>query len=192
MTIGYARTSTADQSANLQLDALNAAHCERIFTDVASGAKASRPELDAMLAQLRSGDIVVVWKLDRLGRSLRNLIDMVEGFKDKGVGFRSITESIDTTTPGGQLFFHIFGAFAEYERNLIRERTKEGLAAARSRGRIGGRPKGLTKKAEQTSRIAESLWKEGKLLPMEICEQLTISKSTLYRYLAARGITMTK
>lgn len=193
MTIGYARISTAEQSKDLQTDALTAAGCERIFSDVASGSKASRPQLDAMLAQLRPGDTVTVWRLDRLGRSLRHLIELVEGFKAQGVHFRSLTEQIDTSTPQGQLFFHLFGAFAEYERNLIRERTNEGLSAARARGRVGGRPKGLSKTNELKSHTAASLYQAGKLSVEEICTQLGIkSKATLYRYLRERGVQIGK
>lgn len=188
MVIGYARISRHEQSFDLQDDALKAAGCERIYRDQMSGAKEQRKGLDEMLQQIRDGDLVVVWRLDRLGRSLKHLIGLVEQFEKLGVQFRSIQEGMDTSTPTGKMIFQVFGAVAEFERNLIRERTNAGLAAARSRGRIGGRPKGLSKKAEQTSRIAESLWNEGKLLPLEICEQLSISKSTLYRYLKARGV----
>jgi DNA invertase Pin-like site-specific DNA recombinase len=138
--IGYARVSTTDQKAELQVDALTAAGCDRVFTDKASGSLASRLQLDRMLDQLRPGDVVVVWRLDRLGRSLKNLIAMVEDLAERGVGFRSLTESIDTTTANGKLFFSIMGALAEFERELIRERTLAGLEAARARGRVGGRP----------------------------------------------------
>jgi len=140
MAFGYARVSTNDQDEALQLDALNAAGCDRIFTDKASGASASRPALDDMLGQLRPGDTVVVWRLDRLGRSLRHLIDLFSGFEDQGVAVRSLTEAIDTSTPVGRMTFHIFGALAEMERGVIRERTNAGLTAARARGRVGGRP----------------------------------------------------
>lgn len=191
MTIGYTRISTADQSHDLQLDALHAAGCERIFSDTASGAKTARPQLDALLAQVRKYDVVIVWRLDRLGRNLKHLIEIIEDFKAKGVAFRSITENIDTDTPTGTLFFQLFGAFAEYERNLIRERTNAGLAAARSRGKQGGRPKGLSKEATTKSHAAASLYQERKLTVDEICQQLSIkSKATLYRYLRARGITI--
>lgn len=193
MTIGYARTSTADQNPALQLNALRAAGCERIFSDTASGAKSSRPQLDAMLAQLRPGDVVTVWKLDRLGRSLKHLIELIEHFKTQGVAFRSISESIDTTTAAGMAFFQMFGVFAEFERNLIRERTNAGLEAARTRGRKGGRPTGLTKEAEIKSHAAASLYKEGQLSVEEICRQLSIkSKATFYRYLRARGVQIGK
>jgi DNA invertase Pin-like site-specific DNA recombinase len=136
--VGYARVSTHDQHLNLQLDALNAAGCERIFTDTIGGSSTQRPGLDEALTYLRSGDSLVVWRLDRLGRSLRHLIGTVGQLQSNGVGFRSLQESIDTATPGGKLVFHVFGALAEFERDLIRERTQAGLAAARARGRRGG------------------------------------------------------
>src|ERR1700736_1552969 len=142
--LGYARVSTTDQNPDLQLDALRSASCFRIFVDPASGALDERQELTKALDQLRPGDTLVVWKLDRLGRSLRHLIDTVAELQRRGVGFRSLQESIDTTTPGGKLIFHIFGALAEFERDLIRERTVAGLAAARARGRTGGRPPIMT------------------------------------------------
>src|SRR5450759_4419502 len=142
--IGYARVSTDDQSAHLQIDALKAAGCVKVFKETASGSLAHRPQLDKMLDHLRSGDVVVVWRLDRLGRSLKNLIALVEELAEKGVGFRSLTESIDTTTTGGKLIFHIFAALGEFARELIRERTNAGLAAARARGRVGGRPPVMT------------------------------------------------
>jgi DNA invertase Pin-like site-specific DNA recombinase len=142
--IGYARVSTIEQNPGLQLDALHAAGCARVFTEEASGAAAERPELARALDHLRAGDALVVWKLDRLGRSLRHLIDTVRALEDRGVGFRSLQEQVDTTTPGGRLVFHVFGALAEFERDLIRERTHAGLAAARARGRRGGRPSVMT------------------------------------------------
>src|SRR5512146_3189384 len=141
MLVGYARVSTADQTPALQRDALSAAGCGRLFTDTASGAKAERPGLDEALEFLRPGDTLVVWRLDRLGRSLRHLIETVSLLEQRGIGFRSLQESIDTTTSGGKLVFHVFGALAEFERDLIRERTSAGLLAARARGRKGGRPR---------------------------------------------------
>ena len=138
--LGYARVSTADQQPQLQVDALEHAGCYRVFTETASGARSDRPVLEQLLDQLRPGDTLVVWKLDRLGRSLRHLVDTVTGLADRGIGFRSLQEAIDTTTPGGKLVFHVFAALAEFERDLIRERTSAGLAAARARGRHGGRP----------------------------------------------------
>src|SRR5262245_41893119 len=143
MLVGYARVSTDEQTLDLQKDALQKAGCERIFTDTASGAKTDRPGLEEALRFVRAGDTLGVWRLDRLGRSLKHLIETIGARQDHGVGFRSITENIDTTTSGGKLIFHIFGALAEFERDIIRERTKAGLAAARARGRKGGQPRAL-------------------------------------------------
>jgi len=144
--IGYARVSTVDQTLHLQQDALKQAGCIKIFTDIASGSKAEREGLEAALSYVRMGDILVVWRLDRLGRSLQHLIETIKELHNRGIGFRSLTEQIDTTTSGGKLIFHIFGALAEFERDLIRERTQAGLQAARERGKRGGRPKALTPK----------------------------------------------
>jgi DNA invertase Pin-like site-specific DNA recombinase len=144
MLIGYARVSTSDQTLDLQKDALQKTGCDRIFTDTASGAKAERTGLDEAISHLREGDILVVWRLDRLGRSLKHLIETITALNNRDIGFKSITEAIDTTTSGGKLIFHIFGALAEFERDIIRERTQAGLNAARARGRKGGRPKALT------------------------------------------------
>src|SRR5258707_723528 len=141
MLVGYARVSTEDQTLDLQKDALTKAGCRRIFTDVASGASTERKGLDQALDHLREGDTLAVWRLDRLGRSLPHLIETVTTLEGRGIGFKSLTESIDTTTSGGKLIFHIFGALAEFERNLIKERTQAGLEAARARGHLGGRPK---------------------------------------------------
>jgi DNA invertase Pin-like site-specific DNA recombinase len=144
MLIGYARVSTQEQTLNLQQDALHNAGCNKIFTDTASGAKTERKGLDEALTYVRKGDILVVWRLDRLGRSLPHLITTMTDLENRGIGFKSLTENIDTTTSGGKLIFHIFGALAEFERNLIRERTQAGLIAARARGLTGGKPKALT------------------------------------------------
>src|SRR5215203_3025945 len=141
MLIGYARVSTHDQTLDLQLDALKAAGCERLFKDIVSGKSTQRPRLDEALLQLRAGDTLVVWRLDRLGRSLPHLIATITSLESQGIGFKSLTENIDTTTSGGKLIFHIFGGLAEFERNLIRERTLAGLESARARGRKGGKPK---------------------------------------------------
>ena len=146
MLVGYARVSTLDQNPQLQIDALKQAGCERLYVEKASGAHHDRPELKAALAYMRPGDTLVVWRLDRLGRSLKHLIEMMAELEGQGIGFQSVTEAIDTTTPGGKLVFHIFGALAEFERNLIRERTHAGLEAARARGRRGGRRKKLNDK----------------------------------------------
>src|SRR5664280_1951462 len=178
--IGYARVSTEDQNASLQEDALKTAGCVRVFTDHASGSKPSRPELDRMLDQLRSGDVVVVWRLDRLGRSLKNLIALVDDLAGLGVGVKSVSESIDTTTANGRLFFSIMGALAEFERDLIRERTNAGLAAARARGRVGGRPSVMNTKKVTTAR---KLYDSRQHTVAEIAEMLNVSVATIYRHL---------
>jgi DNA invertase Pin-like site-specific DNA recombinase len=157
--LGYARVSTTDQQPQLQVDALQRAGCYRVFTETASGARADRPVLEQVLDQLRPGDTLVVWKLDRLGRSLRHLVDTISGLADRGIGFRSLQEAIDTTTPGGKLVFHVFAALAEFERDLIRERTTAGLAAARARGRHGGRPSVL---AAHKLQVAQEMYRSGK------------------------------
>ncbi len=181
--IGYARVSTDDQNASLQQDALKSAGCVKVFTDKASGTLASRPQLDRMLDQLRPGDVVVVWRLDRLGRSLKNLIALVEDLAEKGVGFRSLTENIDTTTNGGKLVFHIFGALAEFERTLIRERTMAGLAAARARGRVGGRPPTMT---PEKIKVARQMYDSREHTVEAIAQTLGVSRKTIYRHLAPR------
>jgi DNA invertase Pin-like site-specific DNA recombinase len=180
MLIGYARVSTQEQTLNLQQDALQKVGCDRIFTDTASGSKAERKGLEQALNYVRKGDTLVVWRLDRLGRSLPHLIATMTDLEAQGIGFKSLTENIDTTTSGGKLIFHIFGALAEFERNLIRERTQAGLIAARKRGRMGGRPKALT---PRQIRIAQSLYDDPKNSIQEICRTLKISKVTLYRYI---------
>jgi DNA invertase Pin-like site-specific DNA recombinase len=178
MLIGYARVSTYEQTLNLQRDALEKAECSKIFTDVISGVKAERNGLDEALNYVRKGDTLVVWRLDRLGRSLPHLITTMTSLEDRGIGFKSLTENIDTTTSGGKLIFHIFGALAEFERNLIRDRTTAGLTAARARGKRGGRPKVLT--GRQLS-IAQSLYDDPTNSIAEICRTLKISRPTLYR-----------
>jgi DNA invertase Pin-like site-specific DNA recombinase len=180
MLIGYARVSTHDQTLNLQKDALEKAGCSKIFTDTASGTLAERRGLDEALTYVRSGDTLVVWRLDRLGRSLRHLIETITALHERQIGFKSITENIDTTTSGGKLIFHIFGALAEFERDIIRERTQAGLLAARVRGRKGGRPKAL-----QTNKVAmaQALYNDKQHSIAEICRTLKISKATLYRYI---------
>jgi DNA invertase Pin-like site-specific DNA recombinase len=183
MKIGYARVSTYEQNLDLQTDALKNMGCEQVFHDQISGAKTKRPGFDEALSYLRSGDMLVVWRLDRLGRSLKHLIETVNLLEEKGIGFQSLQESIDTTTSGGKLIFHIFGALAEFERNLIRERTQAGLAAARVRGRKGGRPKSLTKKKRDW---LYRLYDEKQHSIQEICELVGVSKSTLYAYLRER------
>jgi DNA invertase Pin-like site-specific DNA recombinase len=184
MLIGYARVSTYEQTLNLQQDALRKAECSKIFTDTASGAKTERKGLEQALNYVRKGDTLVVWRLDRLGRSLPHLISTMTDLEERGIGFKSLTENIDTTTSGGKLIFHIFGALAEFERNLIRERTNAGLIAARARGRIGGRPKALTGRRLS---IAQSLYDDPKNSIQEICRTLKISKVTLYRSIKTEG-----
>ena len=180
MLIGYARVSTTDQTLDLQKDALEKAGCSRIFTDTASEAKAERVGLDEAMSHLREGDTLIVWRLDRLGRSLKHLIETITGLENRGIGFKSLTESIDTTTSGGKLIFHIFGALAEFERDIIRERTQAGLNAARARGRKGGRPKALTGRKVD---MARELYESRKHSIDEICRTLNISRATLYRYI---------
>ncbi|MCB0685311.1 MAG: recombinase family protein [Saprospiraceae bacterium] len=180
MLIGYARVSTIEQNPDLQIDALKQAGCEKIFIDKVSGTVAERPELKKLREQLRSGDMLVVWRLDRLARSLKNLIEWISELEAQNVGFKSLQEAIDTSTPSGKLVFHIFGALSEFERNLIRERTRAGLNAARARGRFGGRPKKLTQ--DKVSRIKE-LYDSGDHPIDEICKMAGISKPTLYKYL---------
>lgn len=185
MKIGYARVSTRDQEAHLQTDALTEAGCERIFEEKASGAQRDRPELQRAVEYLRPGDVLVVWKLDRLARSLRQLIETVEDLQARGIGFISITEGIDTTSPGGKLVFHIFGALAEFEREMIRERTKAGLKAAKSRGRKLGRPAALT---EAQIEMARAMRSTGKHSMPEIAKQLGVSRATLYRGLVRASV----
>ena len=185
MLLGYARVSTDDQTDALQLDALKAAGCERTFSDRGSGASADRPALRDAISHARQGDTLVVWRLDRLGRSLPHLIETVRSLETSGVGFRSLTEHLDTTTPNGRLIFHLFGALAEFERELIRERTKAGLAAARARGRKGGRPAKLN--AERL-RIAQRLLTDPESTVSEVARTLGVHRSTLHKALSAETI----
>ena len=178
MKIGYARVSTTDQSLNPQTDSLSEAGCEKLFTDVASGARTQRPGLDKAISFCRKGDTLVVWKLDRMGRSMSHLIEMIQKLEKRGVGFQSLTEKIDTTTAGGRLIFHLFGALAEFERDLIRERVQAGLKSARARGRKGGRPP----VSEETKSMAQALMADKSLTPKQICDRLGIAKSTLYKH----------
>lgn len=184
MHVGYARVSTEEQTLALQLDALKGAGCTKVFTDTLSGAKAERPGLHQALDFVRPGDTLVVWRLDRLGRSLRNLIELMTQLQERQVGFRSLTEQIDTTTSGGKLIFHVFGALAEFERDLIRERTKAGLAAARARGRKGGRRRVLD--TAQKVAMAHSLYQDKNNTVADICKALHVSRASLYRYLQAQ------
>lgn len=188
MDIGYARVSTREQNLDLQVDALRSAGCGKIYQEVVSGAKADRPVLDALLGDLRQGDVLVIWKLDRLGRSLRHLVELATALLEKGVGLKSINDPIDTTTSSGRLTFNLFACLSEFERDLIRERTQAGLTAARARGRLGGRPKGLSPEAQKTAWAAETLYRERSLSVREIADKLGIAKSTLYEYLRHRGV----
>ena len=184
MRIGYARVSSDDQNLSLQINALQKAKCKRIYEDRVSGAQAKRQGLDELLKTLREGDVVVVWRLDRLGRSLKDLLDLVEEIQNSGAQFTSLEEKIDTTSSGGKLIFHIFGAFSEFERNLIRERTFAGLEAARKRGLRGGRPKSLGRKQQKQ---LVTVYKSKKHSIAEICEMFGVSKPTLYKYLEDAG-----
>jgi DNA invertase Pin-like site-specific DNA recombinase len=179
--LGYARVSTLDQDPTLQTDALESAGCYRVFTDRASGKLDRRPQLDRVLDQLRPGDTLVVWRLDRLGRSMKHLISVVADLEERGIGFRSLTENIDTTTPTGKLTFHLFGALAEFERELIRERTMAGLAAARARGRKGGRPSVMT---PSKLKVARELIDAGELTVGQVAATIGVSRSSLYRALS--------
>ncbi|KTD70377.1 MULTISPECIES: recombinase family protein [Legionella] len=188
MLIGYARVSTRSQNLDLQIDALKKEGCEKIYQDQISGSLFNRPALDQLLLDLRKGDVLVIWKLDRLGRSFKDLINLVNSFIEKGIGLRSLNDHIDTTTAHGRLIFNIFGSLAEFERELIKERTIAGLDAARARGKKGGRPSGLSKEAQAKAHSAELIYKEGQLSVSEICEQLSISRATFYKYLKFRKV----
>jgi len=182
MLIGYARVSTDDQNLNLQRDALSKSGCEQIFEDKLSGAKSQRPGLQQLLEYARTDDTIVVWRLDRLSRSLKDLIEMVATLEAKGIALKSLQESIDTSSSSGKLIFHVFAALAEFERNLIRERTQAGLQAARARGRLGGRPKALSSDKQA---LAVRLYKEKQHTVKQICDMMGISKPTLYKYIEA-------
>lgn len=180
MLVGYARISTLEQNLDLQRDALLSAGCEKVFTDIASGIQDNREGLKETLNYLRSGDTLIVWKLDRLGRTLKHLIETVNTLATKSISFCSLQENLDTTTSSGKLIFHLFGALAEFERELIRERTRAGLKAARTRGHKGGRPRKLN---IAQIKMAKLLISEGSTSITEICRTLGISRSTLYRRL---------
>ena len=184
MLIGYSRVSTTFQNVELQHDALIQAGCEKIFTDKISGTVAERPALTKLKEMLRPGDTLVVWRLDRLGRSLRDLIEWMHYLEKEGVALKSLQENIDTSTATGKLVFHIFASMAEFERNLIQERTNAGLAAARARGRVGGRPKGLN---EDKRKLAIKLYNEKQHPVDKICEMMGISKPTLYSYVKSES-----
>ena len=181
--IGYARVSTSEQDLSLQIDELKAEGCQNIFQDVVTGTASKRPGLDECLRTLRSGDILVVWRLDRLGRSMQHLVSLVTNLKSRGVGFRSLRDgAIDTTTASGELIFNVFAALAQFEAELIRERTRAGLAAARARGRKGGRTP--VSASDPRIRMAKKMHEDKSLSPREICTSLKISRATLYRYLS--------
>ena len=185
MRVGYARVSTKDQNLDLQVDALKNAGCGKVYQEVVSGAKTARPVLENLLANLRQGDVLVVWKLDRLGRSLKHLVALTNVLMERGVGLVSLNDPVDTTTAQGRLIFNIFASLAEFERDLIRERTQAGLVAARSRGRMGGRPSGLSKQAKATAMAAETLYKPRMLVDISygkerssgLCEPKNFSQS---------------
>lgn len=184
MIIGYARVSTQDQNPELQLDALRGAGCEQLFQETATGTFRERPELAACLRTVRKGDTLVVWKLDRLARSVKDLVEIVHDLNQRGIGFRSLTEAIDTTSSGGRLVFHIFGALAEFEHSLIRERTIAGLVAARARGRKGGR-KPVMSKAD--TRKAAAMLSDPAITKAEIAKHFQVSRVTLNAALAREG-----
>jgi DNA invertase Pin-like site-specific DNA recombinase len=192
MRVGYGRISTDGQSLEPQLDALKAAGCDRIFSDTLSGAKIERPGLTEVLEFLRPGDALVVWKLDRLGRSLKHLIEVMGDLDRQSITFISLTEQVDTSTSGGKLIFHVFGALAEFERDLIRERTRAGLAAARARGRRGGHPRSPAVDTSKKVAIAQALYDDQRNGIADICQTLGVSRATLYRYIrTGRGEAMT-
>lgn len=188
MNLGYARVSTSDQDLALQLDALQAANCGKVYQEVASGAKAKRPQLEQLIAQARAGDVVVVWKLDRLGRSLKDLVTLVGQLMERQIGLKSLRDPIDTTSPQGRMIFNLFATLAEFERDLLIERTQAGLKAARARGRKGGRPKGLSPSACKKAQAAAALYNEGVLSIREITDNLDVSRATLYKYLRQQGV----
>ena len=183
MLIGYARVSTQEQTLDLQKDALEKIGCIKIFSDVVSSAKAERTGLHEALEYVREGDTLVVWRLDRLGRSLKHLIETITKLNNRKIGFKSITENIDTTTSGGKLIFHIFGALAEFERDIISERTNAGLSAARARGRLGGRPKAKSLATPKKVALAQSLYENKENSIDEVCKTLNVARATLYRYI---------
>lgn len=189
MIFGYVRVSKNEQNHDLQFDALKKAGCERIFQEKVSGASKERPEYAKMVSELRKGDVIVVWRIDRLGRATYELIKLMVEWKEMGVHFRSISEGIDTSTKMGRLWYMLSSVFAENEREILMERTLAGMEAARARGRVGGRPKGLTKKSKELASLAATLYQSKKYTTKQICAQLKIgSKATLYNYLRHEGI----
>lgn len=192
MKIGYARVSTKDQSLSMQVDALEKSGCDVIHQEIASGAKTARPVLEEIMRNIREDDVLVIWKLDRLGRNLAHLIHLTNKLIEKKVGLISLNDPIDTSTAQGRMIFGIFATLAEFERELIRERTQAGLKSARARGRKGGRPKGMSQTAIEKSVIAEALYKNGNIPVKKIADQLGISKTTLYLYLRYRNVVIGK
>ena len=192
MKYGYARISTKDQSLNMQIDALKKAGCQKIFSEVAKGAKADRAEWLKLLNEVSEGDTLIVWKFDRMGRSLHHLIKVVNDLLKQKVGIVSLNDPIDTTNIQGMFVFNIFASLAEFEKDLIRERTMAGLKSARSRGKMGGRPKGLSDEAKRKACIAEALYNQKELTTEEIAKQLSISRTTLYEYLKFRKVSIGK
>ena len=188
MKYGYARVSTKDQVLDLQIDALKKAGCNKVFQEIAKGSKADRPELAALLKEIKSGDTLVVWKLDRMGRSLPHLIKTVNELISNNIDIISLNDPINVITAQGRFMFNVFASLAEFEKDLIRERTMAGLKSARDRGRMGGRPKGLSEKAKRSACSAEALYKQNELTSTEIAAQLDISKTTLYKYLRTRNV----
>jgi len=180
MIVGYARVSTQEQNLDLQLQTLQDSGCERIFTEKTSGAQRDRPELKAALSYMRQGDTLMVWKFDRLARSLKQLIETIENLEAQKIGFKSLTEAIDTTTPGGRLIFHIFASLAEFERSIIAERTQAGLIAAKKLGRTGGRPRSI---GQEDLIAAKAMLKEHNLTVEEVARRMKIASATLYRYI---------
>lgn len=187
MLLGYARVGTNSENFDLQLDALRENGCEKIFTDTVTGAKAIRPGLDEMLSCAQSKDVIVIWKLDRLGRSLKHLVEFMAELNERDIGLRSLQDNIDTTSDEKKLVLNIFASLADFEREIIRERTNVGLTNARARGRLGGRKPGLSEEAKKKARIAESYYSE-RVPVNEIAKLLSISKATLYKYLRFRGV----
>lgn len=190
MKYGYARVSTKDQNLDMQIDALEQYGCQKIFSEHAKGAKADRPQWLELLNQIKSGDSLIIWKLDRMGRSLSHLISIVNELIKKNVSIISLNDPIDTSSIQGKFMFNIFASLAEFEKDLIRERTMAGLRSARIRGKMGGRPKGLSKEAQRRACMAEALYAQKELSINEITQQLNISKTTLYKYLRSRDVVI--
>ena len=190
MKYGYARVSTKDQNLDMQIDALKQYGCQKIFSEHAKGAKTDRPEWLELLKQIKNGDSLIIWKLDRMGRSLSHLISIVNELIEKNISIISLNDPIDTSSIQGKFMFNIFASLAEFEKDLIRERTMAGLRSARIRGKMGGRPKGLSKEAQRRACMAEALYAQKEFSINEIIQQLNISKTTLYKYLRTRDVVI--